>query len=172
MGINVYKYYQSAPPYGKIIIIGGALAGGILVYAIGAKIYKGIQRQKELKGQRQAVDDSKTVVKALESQGRGPTYPDAQYSAWASAIQTAFDGCDPSSDDMGAIANAFNACRNDADVYKLIATFGVRKWDECGWWTGDVERDLVGGIRNELSTNDIAAINTILRNKGISFQIS
>ncbi len=170
MGLNVYQYYKDAPPTGKIVIIGvGALAAIAGYYAVRNVIQK-IQHQKELKGQRMAVDDSKTTVKVLEQQGRGPTYPDAQYSTWSSAIQTAFEGCDPGNDDMAAMANAVNATRNEADIYKLIATFGVRKWDECGWGTGDVEKDLAGGVRNELNQGQINTLNTILRNKGIVYQ--
>src|SRR5688572_29965185 len=131
MGVNVYKYYQSAPPIGKIAIIGGAIAVGVTTFMVARSIVKKIQHQKDLKGQRQAVDDSKDVVKVLQQQGKGPSFPDAQYSTWASAIQTAFDGCDMGNDDMAAMANAVNASRSEADIYKLIATFGVRKWDEC-----------------------------------------
>lgn len=170
MGLNVYKYYRTAPPAGKIAIIGGHIAVGIIAYAAVRSVIKHLQHQKELKGQRQAVDDSKDVVRVLQQQGQGPSFPDAQYSTWASAIQTAFDGCDPNSDDMGAVMNAVNPMRNEADVYKLISTFGVRKWDECGWWTGDVERDLAGGIRNELNQNQIGLVNQVLREKGISYQ--
>lgn len=167
--MGIYQYYKDAPPAGKIVIIGvGALAAIAGYYAIRNTLQK-IQHQKELKGQRLAVDDAKDTVKALAQQGQNYTYPDAQYSAWSSAIQTSFQGCDPFNDDVGAVANAINGARNDADIYKLIATFGVRKWDECGWGTGDAEADLVGGVRNELSQDEINMLNNILRNKGIVF---
>lgn len=170
MGLNVYQYYKDAPPAGKIVIIGvGALAAIAGYYAIRNTIKK-IQQQKELKGQRQTVDDSRDVVKVLEQQGKGPTYPDAQYSAWATGIQAAFEGCDPNSDDYQAAWSALYGCRNEADVYKLIASFGVRKWDECGWGTGDVEKDLVGGIRHELDKDQIGYINTLMQEKGISIR--
>lgn len=170
MGLNVYQYYKDAPPAGKIVIIGvGAFAAIAAYYAIRSAIKK-IQQQKDLKGQREAVEDSKMTVQVLQQQGKGPTYPPAQYSAWASAIEKAFDGCDPMSDDMAAIANAINAARTEADLYELISTFGVRTWDKCGWGTGDEKANLPGGVRLELNQAQINTLNTILRNKGIVYQ--
>lgn len=170
--MGIYQYYKGAPPVGKIAMIGGFIALGVTTFVVGRSIVRRIQHQKDLKGQRQVVDDSKTVVKQLEAQGKGPSYPDAQYSSWASSIQAGFDGCDVgNNDDIAAVMNAANGIRTEADVYKLISTFGVRKWDECGWLTGDVEKDLVGGIRYEISQRDINIINNTLRNKGIIWQV-
>jgi len=170
MGLNVYKYYQSAPPWGKFAIISAGIAGGILIYVTGRSILKYFQHQKDLKGQRQTVADAGNALQTLKAQGQNPSYNAAQYSAWASSIQTAFQGCDPLSDDMAAVMEAVKGARNDADMWQLVKAFGVRKWDECGYWTGDAELDLVGGVRHELDGIQIGLINKSLAEKNISFR--
>jgi|GEM_PF-2363476 len=170
MAVKVYQFYASAPPAGKVMFIGAGVALAVVAYIAIAKTIKNINRKKDLRGQIKAAQDATAAVNTYKSQGVNLSYPEAQYSAWASAIHNAFGGCDPSSDDMGAVANAMNQMKNDADVYKLISVFGVRKWDECGWWRGDVESDLVGGVRHELDQTDINIINNILSGKNISFR--
>lgn len=165
--MDFYKYYKEWPTWAKGVFFIGS---GLVVYIIGSNIYKAIKKQTELKGQRQAVDDSKKALGDLKSQGQIPSFPDGQYSTWCSAIQAAFGGCDPTNDDWASVMNAIDNILNEADIYKLISTFGVRKWDECGIFSGEVELDLVGGVRHELNQSQINIINEVLRKKGIQFR--
>ncbi len=167
MADGAYKYFKDLPPWGKFVVIVAVGAAGWTIYR---QVSKAIARGKDLAGNKQVVNESQKTLNNLNSSGIRPSYPDSQYSSLSSSIQTAFDGCDPGNDDMAAVMNAINIMKNDADMYKLITTFGVRKWDECGVGTGDVEKDLIGGIRHELSTNQIATINTVLGQKGITFR--
>jgi hypothetical protein len=165
--MDVYKYYKDLPPWGKFAVLAGVGLGGWVVYN---RVRNYFNKQKALKGQQMVASDAGRELNVLASKGVRPTYSDSQYSGFASAIQKAFDGCDPGNDDYAAVMSAMNAMKNDADIAKLISVFGVRKWDECGWLAGDVELDLVGGIRHELDNNQINVVNKVLRDKGIKFQ--
>lgn len=165
--MSAYKVFSQLPPWAKGVTVVGGL---VLAYFGVRKIIAIAEKAKDLKGQKQTVEDSKQALQDLKVNGVTQSFSDAQYSAWASSIQAAFEGCDMTSDDLGSLAGPLNAIKNDADMYKLITAFGVRKWDDCGWFTGDVEKDLAGGVRHELNVSQINFLNKILSDKGIKFR--
>lgn len=162
---KAYNIVMKQPGWAIAIEVIGV---GVLGYVIVHNVVKAIRKAKDEQMQKAVVKDSNSELSDLKDQGIHPSYPDAQYSAWASQIRTAFDGCDPSSDDYDTVVRIMKQMNNDADVYKLITAFGVAKWDECGWWTGDVTGDLAYGIAHEI--NGISDINKILQDKGIKFR--
>ena len=108
---------------------------------------------------------------SLAEQGIRPTISKAQAEGFANSLQAAFDGCGTDTD---AIGNVMIQMNNDADIYLLISTYGVRKYDACNWEMdfGDKELSLNAAISDELDGPEKSYINTILKNKGIKFQFT
>lgn len=160
-----YDAFMKQPP----LLIGLEIAFGIGVTYFAAKgIVKWIKKTHDEKMQRQVVKDANQEIKNLGQQGQNPSFADTQYSAWASQIKTAFDGCDPQSDDYDTVMRIMKQMKNDVDVLKLISAFGTATWDECGWFMGNVTGDLAYGIAHEI--NGISDINAVLSSKGIKFR--
>lgn len=120
-----------------------------------------------------AVNQSRDELKNLAQQGIYPTYADADYSIMANTIEQALDGCGAGFDET--LAPAFEKMRNDADVYKLIEAYDVRKVDKCGILTGDFNGDLAAtltykfsGVEDYLIDGSLEKINAILKNNGLT----
>jgi hypothetical protein len=158
-------WFSQLPPWAKGAVVVGT---GVVTVIVGFRIWKSLKEYKLGKLQRQVVSDANRQLKDLDKNGIQPSFPDSQFSAWASQIRTAFDGCDPESDDYDTVVRIMEQMNNDADVLKLISSFGTQTWDECGWFTGDVKGDLAYGIAHEI--NGISDINNILQKKGIKFK--
>ncbi len=163
--MSFQKTWNGFPPVAKTAVVIGGVAA---TFIIGAMVVKLIKKLTENKLQRRVVQDVNKEIKDLGNQGITPSFSEAQYSAWASQIRTAFDGCDPQSDDYDTVVRIMKQMKNDADVMKLISAFGTATWDECGWLTGDVTGDLAYGIAHEI--NGISDINKILQERGIKFR--
>lgn len=121
-----------------------------------------------------AVNQSKDELKKLAQQGIYPTYADADYTIMANTLQQALTGCGAGFDET--LAPAFQKMRNDADIYKLITAYDVRKVDKCGVFTGDFTGDLAAtltykfsGLEDYLIDGSLEKINAILKNNGLKF---
>lgn len=121
-----------------------------------------------------AVKQSKDALKNLADQGIYPTYSPAEFTIMANTLQQALDGCGAGFDET--LAPAFGKMRNDADIYKLIESYDVRKVDKCGLFTGDFTGDLgatltykFSGLEDYLIDGSLEKINTILKNNGLKF---
>lgn len=106
-----------------------------------------------------------TEVKKEEQAGAQPTYSDSVYMAMADALQAAmFDA----GTDEGRIYSVFEKTKNKLDVLKLVAAFNIRPYYTFGWKQGDY--NLSQWFTEELSTSELATVNTILSKKNISYQ--
>lgn len=91
---------------------------------------------------------------ALNVTGVKPTYTDASYKIAADKLYVAMKGMGT---DEASIFEVFSKMKNDADMIKLELAFGVRdNYDLTAWLKGD------------LSAADIATLNQLLINKGIT----
>ena len=56
-------------------------------------------------------------------------------------------------------------------MYDILDSFGIKTYDDCGYFTGDVENaNLYKAVNNELQTNEIKFINDYLKKRGITYQ--
>lgn len=144
----------------------------ILLMAYG--IYRWIRNKLAESDFNKAVVQSKAQLAQLAQQGIVPSYPDADYTITANTIQEALNGCGAGFDET--LAPAFQKMRNDADIYKLIAAYDIRKVDKCGLFTGDFNGDLsatltykFSGVEDYLIDGSLSKINEILKNNGLKF---
>lgn len=121
-----------------------------------------------------AVMQSKSRLNELAKQGIYPSFPNADYAVFANTIQQALDGCGAGFDET--LKPTFEKMKNDADMYKLIEAYDVRKIDKCGLLTGDFNGDLAAsltykfsGVEDYMIDGSITKINNILSSNGIKF---
>lgn len=157
---GVKEIFSGLPPWAKGVL---AVGGGFVAYSVVNKILKSRKEQNEPR-------DAGNEVNVLASQGIYPSYTDAQYESFCNAIVQAIWDCGT---DETAIYNVMRSMRNDADIYKLISVYGVRKYKGCfeGFFSL-VERSLSGAISSELDAGEKSKVNSILRDNGITFQFT
>jgi hypothetical protein len=132
----------------------GLIAGGL---------YVGYKLIQFFAGSITSVASATNEVKNLTAKGVKPTYPDSNYSQWASSIVSA--GFNTLGTNEQAIYAIFNKMVNDLDVAKLIVAFGVQRVEfsfqkvPLGAW-----------LSSELDSDELEVINKILRNKNIKYQ--
>lgn len=123
----------------------------VLFLLVGVLIY--ITLKSSIKGFSNALSASSELA-ALNLVGIKPTYTDASYKLAADKLYVAMKGLGT---DETAIFEVFGKMKNDADMIKLELAFGVRDtYDLTAWLKGD------------LSAKDIATLNQMLINKGIT----
>lgn len=143
------------PAWAKGIIAVGVIGGGAYL------IYKVFKKGKDIL----KPDEAKKDVKELEKAGQIASYMDAQYIGFADAIYAARAGNNIFGTDEDAIYAVFMRMKNDLDIAKLITAFGVRRLSYSFQ-----ESTLGGFLKDDLDSEEIDTINTILKKKGISYQ--
>lgn len=168
--MSLGKIYNSAPPIGKIAIIGAGIATGVIAwFAILNPVRKLIVNKLDQTKANKEGKEAKDELKNLANEGVNPTINDAQVQSMSNALVSAFEGCGTDED---AVYNVMDQLKNDADVYKLTQGYGTRKYDACGPWTGDTEKTLGGAISDELDAFEKKRINMMFSSKGIKYQFS
>lgn len=97
---------------------------------------------------------SSGALATLSTQGVKPSYDSQTYATWADRLEYAMDGAGT---DEEIIYKVYGYMHNDADIVKLNQVFGIRSESTLNEW-----------IKGDMSTSDIAKINTLLRDKGIT----
>lgn len=163
--------FKQLPTWAKGLIAVAVVGGtGFAAW----KVYKVVQKRIQSKSNRMTAKESKKELQNLAEQGIKPTYSDSQFANWAQTLVQAFDGCGTGSEKL---YNIFGRMNNDADIHKLIETFGTRTFDKCGIGTGDFTGDLTSaiaykfsGVEGALNPYVITNINTAFQKKGIKFK--
>lgn len=169
---SVYdKYYEKQPGAVKVIVVAGL---GLLGYSL----YRSIKRRQEEADLLKASQAANSELAQLANQGIRPTYTDSQFEAFCVKIDGAVAGCGT---DEESIYDVFRAMRNEADIRKLVSSFGVRYFTPCVYsdpvsysiWLTNHQAypgDLASFLATDLSTGDIREINDILKGNGIEYQ--
>lgn len=169
---SVYeKYYERQPAAVKVIAVAGLALGGYL-------IYRHFKRAADEKDATKAAQDAANELAALQNQGVNPTYSDSQFQGFVDALVQAMNGC---GSDENAIYQVFGYMRNDADIRKLITTFGIRYIEPC--WISEADAyavwlfndkayggELASWLNFDLDSSEIGKVNSILRNNGVNYQ--
>lgn len=159
-------------------------AWAILLIVVGYLLYKAYiyvtVTLPQSKNYTATVKNAQTELSNLASQGISPSYPQATFNGMANDLQQTFTGC--GLDWTGVVVPTFQQMKNQADVYALISTYGVRTFDECGWgsFTGDLASAIsykTSGIiltatLNPFTDASIASINAILKQNGLTFPVA
>ena len=166
---GVYKVYSELPAWAKGVVVIGGIA---IVYFTGRTIYRSIDKKVSAKKDAQTVRDVKDEIRQSQQNGKKQTYPDSQYKAWADSIEKSFDGCDPFETAQNTINRAVRELKNDTDWLKLVDAYGVRTYDQCGWWMGTFTGNLYSAISDELDSAEKSYINKLLSERGITYKVS
>jgi len=119
---NLYKYYKDLPGVAKAAVL---IGGGVILYMVGKPIYLKLFPSD---AQKKAILDNKAAEadlnQALKS-GAKASYPDSQYSAWASKLADTFSGCDVLLLAGQPVRDILNQLKNDVDFLKLQKAYGI-----------------------------------------------
>lgn len=172
--MSMYNYYKGLPPWAKGVVIVGA---GTALYFAGLSIYRNAKKKKDLKDANKAGEAAQKELGELASKGVKPTLPDSQFQALCESLVQAMNGCGTDED---MIYNVFKQMKNEADIRKLIASFGVRYYQPCAadqpisytkWLWND--KSYGGGLPSwlsyDLSSSEVQKINSILKTNGINY---
>lgn len=172
-----FEYYKELPGWAKGVVFIGGIG---VVYIFSSQIIKKIKKDAE---QRKAMEDivtQKGELKNLLGTGMRLSYPISQYTAWANSLESQFSGCDVSivtyvapsflSYSGKKLYSVIDALKNDADMLQLQVSWGIREYDACGLWNGNVKGTLSYCVNDELDEVEVKAINTLLTKKGIKYQ--
>jgi hypothetical protein len=168
------KLYNDLPNWAKGVV---AIGGVVIVGVFGYKIYQDVKRKRDLKDASQSSDEASKELKNLSFKGVNPTITKTQAINMSEKLVQAMNGCGT---DEKMVNSVFNSLKNEADIYLLIASFGVKYYTPCGasqpvsyarWLFNDKTfgGDLGTWLSYDLSTSEINSINTILKNKGIKY---
>lgn len=159
-----YDWYKEQPPVGRAVFgIAAVLVTVGVVYAT----WQAIAQYKKDKANLQESKDSVDALNQLSKKGVTVSVSDAQFESWSNILATAFSGCGT---DTQSVYNVFGQLKNDADLYKLIAVYGVRSYDACLW--GTKSWSLSAAISDELDASEKAKLNGILYDLGINYKFA
>jgi hypothetical protein len=169
------KFYNDLPNWAKGVVAVGGIA---IIGFFGFKIYQDIKRKRGLKQAGQSADEASAELKNLSSKGVNPTITKTQATNFSNSLVQAMNGCGT---DENMVNGVFSKLKNDADVYLLIQQFGVRFYTPCSvsspisfakYLINDQSfgGDLATWLSYDLTSSEIAKINTILKNNKIKYQ--
>lgn len=159
------EVWNGLPTYAKgVIAIALVAAAGFA----GWKIYKFVVGLKDSGGSRAENKDAASELRALKAKGMKPSFSASQYTQWANQLKEAFDGCGTAWETIKPI---FEKLRNDVDWLTLRQEYGTRKFDECGWGTGDYEGTLTEALAHELDGGETEELNELMKKAKITYTI-
>lgn len=164
--MGMYKYYKDLPPLAKGFVAVVAVSSAFL---IGKQVYSVVKSKLDVAKSMRESKEADDEVKKLKKEGIVPTLTDAQVQGMVNSLVTSFAGCGT---DEHVVMKVFEQMKNDADVYKLISAYGVRKYDACNWEFefGDKELSLSAAIADELDHNERGLLNHLLSTRGIAIR--
>jgi len=159
------KFLSDMPAWAKgtmgIVVIGGIAFGGW-------KLYKFIQKQKELEGAKEETKAQQSAIDTLKKKGLKPTLDSLQLKQLANQIHTALNGY---GSNFSSVAKAMAYMKNDIDVIGLNQAYGIRKLSSGKFnIADDFEGTLPQSLTEELDRKELTALNSMLAKKGISYR--
>lgn len=146
----------------------------IIFLLIAYRIYRWIANWLDEKNFDKAVRGSKSELDKLAKEGVYPTYEKANYIIMANSLEQALTGCGAGFDET--LKPTFEKMKNNADIYRLIEAYDIRKVDKCGLLTGDFNGDLAAtltykfsGLEDYMIDGSVSKINDILKSNGLTF---
>ena len=139
------------------------IGGGYLAYKIYRKLNPSEEQEQEEQLDKEANTTTNPKTGKVTSCTQLLSYPLSQYTAWAENLYSAF--IKTFGTDEGEILSIMNKMKNECDLKKVIAEFGLRR-QEFTFST----YNLAWFMRDELDKDELSEVNRILRTKGINYQ--
>lgn len=170
----MYKYFKDLPPWAKGVVVVG---GGAALYFAGLSFYRNVKRNKDTKEANKAGQAAQKELVELAAKGIHPSLAESQFQALSESLVQAMNGCGT---DEAMTFNVFKQMKNEADIRKLIATFGVRYYTPCAasqpisyakylWNDKSFGGGLPSWLSYELSATELTKVNSILKGNGIKY---
>lgn len=164
---NIKQWYKQLTPTGQTVVV---IAGTGVVLFIGYSVWKAVKDVKQTSESLKEARESVTTLTQLDRLGIKPTFTNAQFESFSNQLAQSFSGCGT---DNNTIYNIISSLSNEADLYKLIAVYGVRSYGGCKWlFEGTQNKSLSAAISDELSATEKDRINGSLAVKGINFKFA
>lgn len=141
------------PKWANGLIVVGSLA---VVGAVGYFIYKKMNEKKETEDSKATTDAVTNELKNELNNGNTLSFPQSNYITASNTIFQLLDGCEQYTSELQAIGEIIKIVKKKADWLNLIKVFGVRKVDNCGYWTGDTTYDLPTLLKDQLDASVIS----------------
>ncbi len=181
MKVDIKSYWTDLPQWAKGAIAVGGLA---VVYFAARGVWKQFRKVEEQGKARQTVREQKSEIADMQRNGVRPSYPESQFKSWADRLQKQYDGADLNNNlfdynipvlgtwsGSGKVtAQIVGQLKNNLDFLKLSDAWGVRTYDQAGWFTGDFTGNLIQAVNDELDNGEVNALNNILKKNGISYR--
>lgn len=178
---KVYQIWTDLPVWAKGVISVGGVA---IVYFAARGVWKQFRKREEQGKARQTVREQKSEISDLQRKGLKASYAESQYKSWADRLQKQYDGADMKQNvfdyDIPVLgqwsgsgkvtAQIVGQLKNNLDFLKLSDAWGVRTYDQAGWFTGDFTGTLAQAVNDELDNGEVNALNNILKKNGISYR--
>jgi hypothetical protein len=175
------ELWNGLPTWAKGVI---AVGGVAIVYFAGRGIWKQFRKSKDTEKQRESLRTQRQEINQLQNLGQRPSFPQSQYKSWADRIQNQYDGADFKQNlfdyDIPVLgtwsgsgkvtAQIISQLKNNLDFLKLSEAYGVRTYDQAGWFTGDFTGNLTQAINDELDSGEVNALNNMLKKQGITYR--
>lgn len=175
------EVWNGLPTWAKGVI---AVGGVAIVYFAARGIWKQFKSSKDTEKQRESLRTQRQEITKLQNLGLRTSYPESQYKSWADRIQNQYDGADFKQNvfdyDIPVLgtwsgsgkvtAQIVSQLKNNLDFLKLSEAYGVRTYDQAGWFTGDFTGNLTQAINDELDSGEINALNNMLKKQGITYR--
>lgn len=172
--MSIKTYYEQAPVWAKGIAITVLVVGtGLIV----REIIVSSKKKRDLKTANKAGEEASKELKELAAKGIVPTYSNSEFESFSLTLQNAMNGCGT---DEEAVMNVIRKMRNEADIRKLVESFGVRFYQPCAAsqpisytrYLLDKETfytSLPGWITYDLTSSEVSQVNSILKSSGINY---
>lgn len=147
-------FFKKLPIWGQIAVL---LVAVFVVY----KLIKKVTTPAPPPPSPQPAGDD---LQKLEQKGIKPSFLNSQYSLWSEKLQYALNYFNT---DEPAVYSIFNSLKNEADLLKLIQTFGTRKIEMFPFVFQNAT--LSEAIQSQMDEDEITKVNGILAKKGINF---
>lgn len=161
------EYYNGLPGWAKGIVVVGGL--GIAWFGIINPIRKVIMKKLDASKMNQEAKQAGNEVRKLAKDGIFPTITKTQVEAMCNSLNTAFSG--PGTDEF-AIYTVMSQLNNEADIYLLIDSYGVRTYTSSHFLESARNYSLSAAISDELDGSEKNIVNAILKKNGIKFRFS
>lgn len=172
MANKIYEYYQGLPGWAKGVVV---IGGGLVAFYVGRRLYFGLFPTESQRKNKELVNNISSEIAKAQKAGQKQSFADSNYNTFANTI---YNGMRYAvGDDYGTVEKTMKQMKNDLDVAKLIAAFGMRQNYLFGIPAGS-PMDLFTFVQAELG-NDylgltnyrVKSINEDWKKKGITYQI-